>query len=254
MFLADPGDLLLVAGDIFQAQNRAPAGGPAFAFDHAAERRLQDDAERAAVDEKFFERRLECLRGACLEPLAEAQYFGVMLRQTWNAGQRVRYDTDRLTLFPENEHLRFGANDGVGGGKIAPQLKAFSFCVAGLALRDAVHVPDDERGDEPRSGDERDQRHVPDVQLARFDGVAGHETCEHRRDAGHRRKQQQRELPARRHSRALRRYGAHQVRCNLRGRCRTDAHARQLGFRAKPRESLTKYGMPSPVSPARRPS
>ena len=73
VLLVDPGKLELIAGDVLQAQNGAPAGGAAFSFDRASCGRLENDVERAAVDEKLVECGLERLRGVCFEPLAEAQ-------------------------------------------------------------------------------------------------------------------------------------------------------------------------------------
>ena len=57
-----------------------------------------------------------------LQPLAKAQDLALVLGQSRHARQRVRDDAHCLTLLPEDQDLRLGADDGVGGGEVAAQL------------------------------------------------------------------------------------------------------------------------------------
>ena len=125
MLIEDAGEVALAPGDVAQAQDRAPAGRPPVGLDVTAGRRLEERAERPPVGEQRVEAPLQLLRRGKIEPLAELQQLGVLLRQAGDAGQRVRHHAHALALLPEHQHLRLGLDDGLGGQQVLAQLGHF---------------------------------------------------------------------------------------------------------------------------------
>ena len=89
----------------------------------------------AAMGEQLIECALQRLRCVSFEPLTKAQDFALVLGQPGNARQRVRHDADGLPLLPEDQNLRFGANDGVGGGEVAAQVLRLELGIARFTPR-----------------------------------------------------------------------------------------------------------------------
>ena len=115
----DARDLVAVSGNVAEAQDGAAAGGTAVGLDVAAGDGAQDDVERLARGEQGVEGRLEGGGRARLEPVAEAQELVRTVGEAGNARQRVGDDAQRLALLPEDQDLRLGADDRIGGGEAA---------------------------------------------------------------------------------------------------------------------------------------
>ena len=138
VLVEDAGEVALAPGDVAQAQDGAPAGRPPVRLDMAARRRLQQRAERPAVGEQRVEAVLELLGRGQVEPLAELQQLGVLLRQAGDAAERVRHHAHALALLPEHQHLRLGLDDGLGRQQVLAQL-GHLLGVAALRPRAAAH-------------------------------------------------------------------------------------------------------------------
>ena len=140
---------------------RPSARSAAFGFDVPAGVCAQNDVEGEALGEQLIEGRLQALSCRCFQPLPKTQDVRLMPRKSCDSTQRVGHDADGLPLFPENQDLRLSANDGIGCCEIAAQLQALCFGVTRFPAGGAGDMPDNQTGDEARTGHDGNQRHVP---------------------------------------------------------------------------------------------
>ena len=136
--------------------------------------------------EQRVDRRLEGGGRIRLQPLAKAQELFRTVRQPGNALQGMRNDAQRLVLLPEQQDLRLGADERVGGGEAALEAADLGDGAARVALGAHHGQPDDgageqhEAADQRGGGDRRRRNHRCREVAARGD-AAGHD--EHARKA-----------------------------------------------------------------------
>ena len=144
----DLGDLLAVAGNVPEAQDRPATRNAAVGLHVAAGARTQQQIERLTLRKEGVELRFEISCRLGLKPGAEAHEELGIFRKARHARQRVRGDAHVLALLPEDQDLRLGLDNGVCRGKTAPQ---FDDLVAPLPHTPALL--------EPGAPDERHHRH-----------------------------------------------------------------------------------------------
>ena len=138
----DAGDLVAMPGHVAETQHGATAGRAPLGFEVTAGHGAHDEVERVSRGEQRVEGRFQRRGRARLQPLAEAHEFLRRIGEARNTLQRMGDDAQRLVLLPEQQDLRLGADDGIGGGEAALEAARFDDGAALIALGAHHRQPD----------------------------------------------------------------------------------------------------------------
>ena len=141
--------------------------------------------------------RLSSWRGGQVEPFAELQEIGVVLRAgRRRSSQRMHHHAHALALLPEHQHLRLGLDDGLGSQQVLAQLGHLGAVRTGLPAPTHSAVGERSRDGGTSHGygqQEGDANLLGKVESAAATGNGNHQ----RRHDEHAQPQEQRHLAAR---------------------------------------------------------